>query len=119
MSNAALATLETPDGGTAGSDAPAVRNIKVVVASMLEWKRARGDGELTHWTVEYIEAFLLEDAPRAFATKQELIAGAPDCAASFLGYLSRTGMLTGDPLTQLLACCDERRDELAKAQPRP
>ena len=76
-------------------EGPLRRNGGYVASSMLHWKWGYADGDLGHWSLEEVEEFLLDYAPRKLDTDEEVIADGPDCVAGLLSFLDQAGVLAG------------------------
>ena len=90
------------------------RSGNLVAGAMLHWKWGYANGMLAHWTIEDLEQFFLDYAPRKLPAHDELVDDAPDCAAGLLRFLDEVGLLTGDPTDELVARCDRGRAEFAR-----
>ena len=100
-------------------EGPLHRNGGYVASSMLHWKWGYADGDLGCWSLEEVEEFLLDYAPRKLDTDEEVIADGPDCVAGLLSFLDQAGVLAGDPLPSLIARCEELREGFAEAAKDP
>ncbi len=85
---------------------PVVLSGVQIVASMLEWKAARGDGRLEHWTRQGIRDYLLRYLPTTTVSRA-LLVHAPTCAKDLAYFLSARGTLEGDDVGVLADATDE------------
>ncbi|MGO9954373.1 MAG: hypothetical protein ACLP50_00050 [Solirubrobacteraceae bacterium] len=88
-------------------DCPVVRTGPVIVRSMLEWKAVERDGQLGHWTVEDIHAYLLGHLPRQAVKDRDVLGDAPTCAKDLVYFMSDRGTLAGDHVGALAEATDE------------
>jgi hypothetical protein len=86
---------------------PVVRTGPVIVRSMLEWKATERDGRLGHWTVEDIQAYLLDHLPLQAVKDRGVLRDAPTCAKDLVYFMSDRGTLAGDDVTTLTGATDE------------
>ena len=91
------------------------RSGDLLAAAILHWKWGYADGYLGHWTIEDVEEFFLDYAPRKLPSDDDIVEDAPDCAAGLMRFLDEVDLLTGDPVEELVACCESVRAEFTGA----
>ena len=84
-------------------DEPYADHAAFFAQSLLQWKWSYVDGRLGTWTLDDIEAFMLDHLPRKLPSDDETLAAAPHGVRTFLTFLSDRGSLVGAPLDELIA----------------
>lgn len=91
------------------------RNGTFVAEAMLSWKWGYADGCLGYWTIDDLDEFFLNYAPRKLPSDQDVTEDALHCAASFLQFLDEVGDLAGDPVEELVPHCTTLETEFVQA----
>jgi len=114
-----LDELEGYATATCPPDGAVWRSGDFVASSMLEWKGGYHDGRLGRWTVDDLAEYMLDYFPRKVSAPAETLADAPECAIAFLRFLADRGSLSGDPLDELEAACDQLHSEFRERSASP
>lgn len=101
------------------ADSPLGRNGRFIAQSMLDFKWGYGDGRLARWTVDDVEEFLLEHAPRKLSQPGEESEDNADCVIALLEFLDDAGVLVGDTVGTLVRVTKSLRSEAARAAQDP